>query len=419
MALETRPAPQSDKEPETHPVADVQQTTCCIVGGGPAGVVLSYLLARKGIKVTLLELHADFDRDFRGDTIHPSTLEIMDQLGLAERLHKLRHTKLRSITLQVGDDEGVVIDLSFLKTKYPYIMMLPQVHFLEFMTEEAKLFPNFQIVMGASVQELIHENGAVRGVRYKEREDGEWHEVRATLTVGADGRSSRLRKLAEMELVKTSPPMDVLWFRLPRKDGDPEGIAGRIRNGHILVMLDRMEEWQTAFVILKGSYHALREAGLEQLKRLIVETDPTLADRVDSLKEWKQVAMLSVESSRVRQWYQPGLLLIGDAAHVMTPVGGVGINYAIQDAVVAANVLNKPLKSESLRTSDLAKVQRKRKWPTRFIQAFQAVIQKRILANALDTSKPFKLPFFMRLPLLRRIPARLMAFGLWPVRVED
>ncbi|MBC7910733.1 MAG: FAD-dependent oxidoreductase [Pyrinomonadaceae bacterium] len=416
---ETHPAPQSKEAQTEHQISDVQEADCCIVGGGPAGVVLAYLLARKGLRVCLLEMHTDFDRDFRGDTIHPSVLEVMDQLGLAERLHEMRHSKIRSFNIQVGDDEGVTIELGFLKTKYPYIMMLPQAHFLEFMTEEAKKFPGFQLIMGASVQELIREGGAVRGVRYREHEDDEWHEVRAALTVGADGRSSRVRRLAEMELVKTAPPMDVLWFRLPRREGDPEGVAGRIRNGHILVMLDRMEEWQIAFVILKGSYHHLREAGVEQLKRLVVETDPTLSDRIDHLQEWKQVSMLSVESSRLKQWYQPGLLLIGDAAHVMSPVGGVGINYAIQDAVVAANVLTKPLTSKSLQTNHLARVQRKRKWPTRFIQAFQAVIQKRILANALDTSKQFKLPFFLRLPLLRRIPARLIAFGIWPVRVEN
>ncbi len=408
-----------NKAQAEHRISDVLETDCCIVGGGPAGVVLAYLLARKGIRVCLLEMHTDFDRDFRGDTIHPSVLEIMDELGLAERLHEMRHTKIRNFNIQVGDDEGVTIELGFLKTKYPYIVMLPQVHFLEFMTEEAKKFPGFQIIMGANVQELIRVDGSVRGVRYREHDDDEWHEVRAALTVGADGRSSRVRRLAKMEPVKTSPPMDVLWFRLPRREGDPEGVAGRIRNGHILVMLDRLEEWQVAFVILKGSYHQLREAGVEQLKRLVVETDPTLSDRIDHLQEWKQVSMLSVESSRLKQWYQPGLLLIGDAAHVMSPVAGVGINYAIQDAVVAANVLTKPLKSKSLQTSDLARVQRKRHWPTRFIQAFQAVIQKRILANALDTSKQFKLPFFLRLPLLRKIPARIMAFGIWPVHVEN
>lgn len=221
-----------------------------------------------------------------------------------------------------------------------------------------------------------------------------------------------------MEPIKTSPPMDVLWFRLPRIDGDPDGIAGRIGNGHILVMLDRTEEWQIAFVIVKGSYHRIRQAGLAELKRIIADTAPELSNRVDTLKDWKQIAMLSVESSRLRKWYQPGLLLIGDAAHVMTPVGGVWINYAIQDAVVAANVLREPLKEGRVQTSDLARIQRKRALPTRFIQAFQALIQKRILSNALDPTKPFRVPFFLRLPLFRRIPARLIAFGVWRVHVE-
>ncbi len=419
MTTAVEPEKTQDDRNETRPISSVQETGCCIAGAGPAGVILAYLLARKGVDVTLLELHTDFDRDFRGDTVHPSVLEILDYLGLAEKLHKLRHTKLRQINLQVGDDEGVTIELGFLRTKFPYIMMLPQAHFLEFMTNEARAFPSFKLIMGANVQELVRENGVVKGVLYREHDDGDWQEVRAQLTVGSDGRSSRIRRLSGMEPIKTSAPMDVLWFRLPRADGDPQGIAGRIANGHILVMLDRMEQWQVAFVILKGSYHHIREAGLDELRRVIAETAPELADRVEHLMDWKQIAILSVESNRLKKWYQPGLLLIGDAAHVMTPVGGVGINYAIQDAVVASNVLAEPLKARRVTIGDLARVQRKRALPTRFIQAFQAVIQDRILSNALDPSKPFKIPFIMRLPILRRIPPRLLALGLWRVRVED
>jgi len=409
----------SSQEPDVnaaHDIVDVQTTDCCIVGGGPAGVVLSLLLARQGISVMLLEAHKDFDRDFRGDTIHPSVMEIMEELELSDRLLQLPHTKIRRLSIQTPEDSVTLADFSHLKTQYPYITMLPQVKFLEFITQEAQKYPSFHLVMGANVHELITENGVVHGVRY--RGGGGWHEVRAILTVGADGRHSRLRNLGEFESIDTSPPMDVLWFRLPRQPEDPEGGMGRFGQGQIIAMLDRGDEWQVAYVIPKGGYQKLRAAGLEELKKSIVEVVPEFQQRIANLHDWSQVAFLSVESSRVKHWYRPGLLLIGDAAHTMSPVGGVGINYAIQDAVVAANVLTKPLKNRQVQLSDLAKVQHRRELPTRIIQAFQTFVQKRVFAPVLTSNRTFVPPAFLRLPILRDLPGRLIGLGVFPVHVK-
>jgi 2-polyprenyl-6-methoxyphenol hydroxylase-like FAD-dependent oxidoreductase len=299
--------------------------------------------------------------------------------------------------------------------------MMPQTDFLQFITGEAARYPNFRLVMGASARELIEEDGVVHGVCYRSR-DG-LHEVRASLTVGADGRFSRIRRLAGFEPIKTSAPMDALWFHLPRRPDEPEVDIARIGGGQIGILLDRGEQWQVGYVIPKGGYQEIRTGGLEKMRRSFAELRPEVADRMDHLREWSQVSVLSVESDRLPKWHRPGLLMIGDAAHVMSPVAGVGINYAIQDAVVAANVLGDSLAEGDVSMRELARVQRRREWPTRIIQALQAQLQRRVLAPALDPTQPFAPPAFMRflprVPLLRKLPPRLIGFGIWPVHVRN
>lgn len=395
-----------------------EETTCCIVGAGPAGAMLALLLARKGVEVTLLEEHMDFARDFRGDTVHPSTMEVLEQIGLADRVLQLQHNKTTAMEIETSQGIAASIDFKHLKTRYPYITLIPQVHFLECITEATKRYPNFRLIMGARAEKLIEEDGYVHGVQYRAT-DG-WHELRAALTVGADGRFSRIRKLAAFEPVKSSPPMDVLWFKLPRQANDPGRSGGRLGlgKGHLLVLLDRGDEWQIGYTIIKGGYQQIKAAGLERLREDIGKVLPAFVERMQAITEWKQISVLSVESSLLKRWYRPGLLLIGDAAHVMTPVGGVGINYAIQDAVAAANILAENLRKGRVPTSDLARVQRRRELPTRLIQGFQRLLQKQILTNVLTSNEvptlPLPLLLILRTPLLRMIPATFIAFG--PVR---
>jgi len=400
------------------------ETRCVIAGAGPGGSMLALLLARRGVPVTLLEMHKDFDREFRGDTVHPSTLEILDQLGLAEKVHKIPHSKVYGPSFMTSKGLFQPFDLRRLKTKFPYILMIPQSKFLELLTTEAAQYPEFRLKMGANVYDLIRENGSVRGVRYQTSETQS--EMRALLTVGADGRHSRVRHLAGFEPVKTSPPMDVLWFKLPKLGTDMDagsGLMGSIRAGRILVVLDRIDHWQVGFVFPKGQYQQVKVTGMEAMRHAIVELEPRFAEHVETLRDWHQLTLLSVESSRCPRWYQPGLLLIGDAAHVMSPVGGVGINYAIQDAVVAANNLSKLLLEGRLEEKHLAEVQRQREFPTKFIQGFQTMMQKRLLAPALASNQttlqvPAFVRWLVRIPILRDLPPRLIGFGVQRVRVD-
>jgi len=415
-------SPQAEASPGQN-VQHVTETTCCIVGGGPAGAILALLLARKAVPVILLEAHKDFEREFRADTIHPATMELLEKLGIVDSLLQMPHTKMKGMKFITdrGKNSFTIADFSRLRTRYPYLMMLPQARFLELVTQEAERYPNFQLVMGARVEQLIEEDGAIRGVLYR-GSDG-LCEVRALLTVGADGRFSRTRQQAQMEMMTLSAPLEMLWFNLPRKPADPDAAGAlHLEPGRFAFMLDRDTHWQVGFAIAPGSYQQIRAQGIENLRLSIPEIIPWLADRIDTLQDWKQVTLLSVQASRLHQWYRPGLLFIGDAAHTMNPVGGFGINLAVQDAVATANILTQPLKEGKVQVTELAKVQRERELPTKIIQKIQTKLQGKIHSQALDTDKPVQMPPFVRiirsLPVLRNVQPHLVAFGIRTTRLK-
>lgn len=409
-------APSQEKQ-----IQEVIQTTCCIAGGGPAGAILALALARRGVPVVLLEAHMDFDRAFRGDVVYPSTLSIMEELGLIDQVLNIHHTKRSKIIYEMGDQSMVMADLSQLKTKHPYVAMINQADFLTLVTEEAKRYPGFRLIMGARMEELLSENGTVSGVRF--RGQNGWGEVRASLVVGADGRFSRTRKLAGMKPTKIFSSVDVLWFHLSRKASDSTDGLLRISSQRVLALLDRPDHWQVGYVIPKGKYQEIRAASLENFRRSVAEACPMFADRIDELQEWKQISVLSVESDCLPRWYAPGLLMIGDAAHVMSPVGGVGINCAIQDAIAAANVLAPKLVEGTVEVRDLAEVQRVRGLSTKILQKYQFFLQRRLLDKSLKSSKGFSVPpiirFLYGIPITRDFLVRMIVFGPRPVHVKE
>ncbi len=393
---------------------------CCIAGGGPAGMMLGLLLARAGVDVVVLEKHADFLRDFRGDTIHPSTLEVVHELGLLERLLTLPHQKVSRINGQFGDLALTVADFSSLSTQCRFVAFMPQWDFLNLLAEEAARYSTFRLRMQADVTGLVEEAGSVIGLRAN-TPDGTL-EVRAGLVVGADGRHSTVRSHAGLSVEEFGAPMDILWFRLSRWTSDPGDPIGRFDAGRIFIMLNRGDYWQCGFVIPKGSRDRFQGQGLPEFRNAVAQLAPFMADRVGELHDWEPIKLLTVQVDRLRQWYRPGLLCIGDAAHAMSPVGGVGINLAIQDAVAASNLLAAPLRDGRLTTEDLCRVQQRREWPTRMTQRVQLMIQNRVIRPALSGSDRFSPPFAIRLlalvPFLRRIPARMIGLGFRPEHVH-
>lgn len=392
---------------------------CCIAGGGPAGMVLGLLLARAGVDVLVLEKHADFLRDFRGDTIHPSTLEVMHELGLLDDLLKLPHQKAPQLNGSFGGLALTIADFSHLPVRCPYIAFMPQWDFLNFLAAHASRHPTFKLKMEAEVTGLIEENGRVVGIRAT-TSDGPL-EVRADLVVGADGRSSIVRAAAGLHVEELGAPMDVLWFGLSRKAIDPETTMGRFDIGRIFIMLNRGDYWQCGFVIAKGSLEEIRAKGLPAFRDSVARLAPFLSDRVGELRDWNQVKLLTVKVDRLRQWYRQGLLCIGDAAHAMSPVGGVGINLAIQDAVATANLLAVPLREGRVTVGDLRRVQARRTLPTRLTQRMQLLIQNRVIRRVLNSTDrltpPLAVKLLARFPLLTRIPARMIGMGVRPEHV--
>lgn len=383
-------------------------------------MMLGFLLARAGVDVVVLEKHKDFLRDFRGDTIHPSTLEVIYELGLLEEFLKRPHQEIREFAGQIGDEMIPLADLTHLPTHCKFLGFMPQWDFLDFLADEAMPYPAFHLMMETEVIDLLQAGDKIVGVKAKTPE-GEL-EIHAELTVGCDGRKSIVRELAGLQVESLGAPIDVLWFRLSRKPTDPGQVLGRFVTAKIMVMLNRDEYWQCAFVIPKGAAEEIKRCGLEAFRADIVSIAPFLKDRVHELQDWESVKLLTVLVDRLRKWYRPGLLCIGDAAHAMSPVGGVGINLAIQDAVATANILARPLAQGYVSMSHLQKVQWRREFPTRVTQWGQVQVQQRILQPVLSGRQQVRVPWFLKLfkkfPVLRRIPARLIGIGVRPEHVR-
>jgi 2-polyprenyl-6-methoxyphenol hydroxylase-like FAD-dependent oxidoreductase len=388
-----------------------------IAGGGPAGMMLGYLLARAGIGVTVLEKHADFLRDFRGDTVHPSTMEVLYELGLIERFLKRPHDEIRRVTGSIGGEEFTAGDFSHLPVHCPFIALMPQWEFLNFLAEEARAFPAFHLEMETEAVDIIEEDGAVSGLKVSH--SGVTEDRRASLVVACDGRSSVIRQRAGLTVEEIGTPIDVLWMRVPKPAGNPRVPLGNAVAGRLFVALDRGDYYQCGFVIAKGAFDEIRAKGISAFRDEIVRVSPALAPTVRDIVDWDQVKLLTVKIDHLTRWHRPGLLCIGDAAHAMSPVGGIGINLAIQDAVAAANILIPKLRAGRVTNDDLAAVQARREWPTLATQRVQAFIQNQIIRRVLlsttpITGLPWPVRLLVRAPVLTRLPARFLGMGLRP-----
>jgi 2-polyprenyl-6-methoxyphenol hydroxylase-like FAD-dependent oxidoreductase len=407
--------------PDTAPATETIKVRCAIAGGGPAGMMLGFLLARAGVGVLVLEKHADFFRDFRGDTIHPSTLELMHELGLLEDFLKRPHDEARELKGQIGDAMLTAADFSHLPTHCKFIALMPQWDFLDFLVSHAKNYPSFRLRMQAEVTDLIDDRSRVTGLIA--RTPNGVLKVDSDLIIGADGRHSTVREKSGLAIMDLGAPMDVLWMRLSKRSSDPRQSLGRFDAGRIMVLIDRGDYWQCAFVIAKGTLEHLRQQGLPAFREEIARLVPYLRDRVGELADWNDIKLLTVAVNRLAQWYRPGLLCIGDAAHAMSPIGGVGVNLAVQDAVAAANLLAEPLRQGAVGVDLLAKVQRRRELPTRVTQRLQLIVQNRIISRVLASRQHLGLPLAVRLlrdlRILPRIAARLIGIGVRPEHVRS
>jgi 2-polyprenyl-6-methoxyphenol hydroxylase-like FAD-dependent oxidoreductase len=395
------------------------ETTCCIAGGGPAGMMLGYLLARAGVSVTVLEKHKDFFRDFRGDTVHPSTLELMYELGLLEDLLKIPHQQLTSVHGRFGNFPFQAATFRHLPVHAKFVVLMPQWDFLNFLAERAQRFAAFHLLMEHEAVDLVRDGDKVAGIQVR-NPSGEV-EIRSDLTIACDGRHSTMRRAARLEVIEAGVPIDVLWFRISRRDGDPEQVLGTINYGQVLTLVNRGDYFQAGLIVAKDSFEEIRQRGLEAFREQVLRIAPFLGSRVEEIEDWDQIKLLSVRINRLRQWHKPGLLVIGDAAHAMSPAGGVGINLAVQDAVAAANLLARPLVEKRVTEALLAEVERRRDFPTRVTQRLQLAAHKgmeRIFKDPGPAKAPWQLKAAVRVPGVQRVLGRVIGLGVRPEHIR-